>query len=281
MAHLPANLVSRLMTERQAYSFPAQVRPMAQAFADQVLGTLFPHFGPPRASSQQGVEEELTQIGEALARLLRAIGPLQSEPLDEQLPNRFLELLFEVHSALREDADAIFHGDPAARSIDEVILTYPGFFAIAAFRIANALHRLQVPLIPRLLTEYAHEKTGVDIHPGATIGRRFCIDHGTGVVIGETCVIGKGVKLYQGVTLGAATVTKALANQRRHPTLEDNVVIYAGATILGGETVVGHDSIVAGNAWLTTSVPPFSVVSRRSEVRLRQSVDDSALDFVI
>jgi serine O-acetyltransferase len=281
MAHLPANLVSRLLTQRQAHTFPAQVRPMARAFGDQVIGTLFPHFGPPLVSSAQGVEEELTQIAEALSRLLRAISALQREPFDEQLPARFLELLFEVHEALREDADAIFYGDPAARSLDEVILTYPGFFAIAGFRVANALHRLKVPLIPRLLTEYAHEKTGVDIHPGATIGRRFCIDHGTGIVIGETCVIGKGVKLYQGVTLGAVTVTKELANQRRHPTLEDNVVIYAGATILGGETVVGHDSIVAGNAWLTQSVPPFSIVSRRSEVRKRESVDDSAFDFVI
>jgi serine O-acetyltransferase len=276
MAHPPANLVCRLLIQRQAHTFPAQVRPMAQAFADQVIGTLFPHFGPPLTCSAQGVEEELTQIAEALARLLRAIGSLQTQPFDEQLPSRFLELLLEVHEVLREDAEAIFHGDPAARSIDEVILTYPGFFAIAGYRVANALHRLKVPL-----TEYAHEKTGVDIHPGATIGRRFCIDHGTGIVVGETCVIGKGVKLYQGVTLGAVTVTKELANQRRHPTLEDNVVIYAGATILGGETVVGHDSIVAGNAWLTQSVPPFSIVSRRSEVRKRQSVDDSAFDFVI
>jgi serine O-acetyltransferase len=281
MAHPPANLVSRLLTQRQAHTFPAQVRPMAQAFANKVIGTLFPHFGPPLTCSAQAVEEELTQIAEELDRLLRAISSLQSEPFDPNVPARFLELLFEVHEALREDADAIFHGDPAARSIDEVILTYPGFFAIAGFRIANALHRLKVPLIPRLLTEYAHEKTGVDIHPGATIGRRFCIDHGTGIVIGETCVIGKGVKLYQGVTLGAVTVTKELANQRRHPTLEDNVVIYAGATILGGETVVGHDSIVAGNAFLTQSVPPHSVVTR-TEVRPRKangSLDD--IEFII
>jgi serine O-acetyltransferase len=138
--------------------------------------------------------------------------------------------------------------------------------------VAHLLWTIGLPLLPRLLTEFAHEKTGIDIHPGATIGRRFCIDHGTGVVVGETTLIGHGVKLYQGVTLGALTVEKALADKKRHPTIEDEVVIYAGATILGGNTVVGHHSIVAGNAWLTQSVPPNSVVSRRSEVKPRQDV---------
>jgi serine O-acetyltransferase len=189
---------------------------------------------------------------------------------------RFLQTLPRLYDALTLDAEAIYHGDPAAKSTDEVILTYPGFFAIAIYRIAHELHLLGVPLLPRLLTEFAHQRTGVDIHPGATIGRRFVIDHGTGVVIGETTLIGDNVKLYQGVTLGALMVEKALADKKRHPTIEDDVVVYANATILGGETVVGRGSIIAGNAWLTQSVPPQSVVTRRSEVRPRGA--DGTLD---
>jgi serine O-acetyltransferase len=158
--------------------------------------------------------------------------------------------------------------------VDEVILTYPGFYAIAIYRVAHALQRLGFPLLPRLLTELAHQRTGVDIHPGATIGRRFVIDHGTGVVIGETTVIGERVKIYQGVTLGALQVQKALADKKRHPTIEDDVVVYANATILGGGTVVGRNSIIAGNAFITQSIPPESVVSRRSEVRARHGGAD-------
>ncbi len=155
------------------------------------------------------------------------------------------------------------------------MLTYPGFYAIAIYRVAHALHLLGMPLLPRLLTEFAHQRTGVDIHPGATIGRRFVIDHGTGVVIGETTVIGDGVKLYQGVTLGALVVEKSLSDKKRHPTLEDDVVVYANATILGGDTVVGRGSVIAGNAWLTQSVPPQSVVTRRTEVRPASSGTDA------
>ena len=149
----------------------------------------------------------------------------------------------------------------------------------STFRVAHLLWELGLPLLPRLLTEFAHEKTGIDIHPGATIGRRFCIDHGTGIVIGETTRIGDGVKLYQGVTLGALTVEKSLADKKRHPSIEDGVVIYAGATILGGNTVVGRDSIVAGNAFLTQSVPPNSVVTRKSEVRSRIAGAENFIDF--
>jgi serine O-acetyltransferase len=177
----------------------------------------------------------------------------------------------DIYAWLRQDAEAIHQADPAARSVDEVILTYPGFYAIAIFRVAHALHALGMPLLPRLLTEFAHQRTGVDIHPGATVGRRFVIDHGTGVVIGETTIIGDGVKIYQGVTLGALVVEKNLSNKKRHPTLENDVVVYANATILGGDTVVGWGSVIAGNAWLTQSVPPQSIVTRRTEVRHRGS----------
>lgn len=283
MSNLPLELVDRLMAERRKHHVPSQLRPLAQQFAHQSLGVLFPHFAPAVVCSEDAVREDLIQLGEALRRLERSIGTLH-EAMPTHLSERFFDGLVSVHQQLSDDAQAIFEGDPAARSVDEVLLTYPGFFAIAVFRVANLLHRLGLPLLPRLLTEVAHEKTGIDIHPGATIGRRFCIDHGTGIVVGETTRIGDGVKLYQGVTLGALTVEKSLADSKRHPTIEDEVVIYAGATILGGQTVVGRNSIVAGNAFVTASVPPNSVVTRKNDVRPRStpsapSFDDT--DFVI
>lgn len=269
MRSAPPALLEHLLLTRRKYSLPAQLRPMALQFGPQVLGMLFPHFSGSVVCSEEAIEDDVIRVAESLGHLERAIGTLH-EVMPEQLVERFLSGLPAVVDVLEADAQAILEGDPAARSYDEVVLTYPGFYAIAVYRIAHLLWTLGLPLLPRLLTEFAHEKTGIDIHPGATIGRRFCIDHGTGVVVGETTLIGEGVKLYQGVTLGALTVEKALADRKRHPTIEDEVVIYAGATILGGTTVVGHHSVVAGNAWLTQSVPPNSVVSRRSEVRPRQ-----------
>ncbi len=280
MPQVPDALLERLLDARRAHHLPTQVRPLAQAFAQQVLGVLFPHYAQSVICSEDAVLEDVIEIQESLARLERAIGTLH-EQMPERLVERFTGGLAAVHDLLLEDARAIFEGDPAARSVDEVMLTYPGFYAIAVFRVAHLLFELGLPLLPRLLTEFAHEKTGVDIHPGATIGRRFCIDHGTGIVVGETTLIGEGVKLYQGVTLGALTVEKGLADKKRHPTIEDEVVIYAGATILGGNTVVGRNSIVAGNAWLTQSVPPNSIVSRRSEVRARTPGVPDELDWVI
>ena len=170
-----------------------------------------------------------------------------------------------IRKMLREDVRAGYEGDPAARSELEVVLSYPGFRAIAVHRVAHALRALGVPLLPRMMSERAHSRTGIDIHPGATIGPGFFIDHGTGVVIGETCVIGRRVKLYQGVTLGALSFAKDENGQlvkgvKRHPDVEDNVVVYAGATILGGSTVIGHDSVIGGNVWLVHSVPPMSKV---------------------
>lgn len=280
MSDAPKALVTRLAEARRRHQFPSQVRPLAQAFAGQVMGLLFPHYAQNVVCSDQAVVEDVIELREALARLIRAIAPLHPE-LPRHLPDRFVDGLLALHEALEEDAKAIYEGDPAARSIDEVVLTYPGFFAIGIYRIAHALHELALPLVPRLLTEQAHEKTGVDIHPGARIGRRFCIDHGTGVVVGETTVIGNDVKLYQGVTLGALTVQKSLAHRKRHPTIEDDVVLYAGATILGGETVVGRGSVVAGNAFVTRSVPPGSLVGRSGEVRARTGGAGEELDFVI
>lgn len=182
---------------------------------------------------------------------------------------RLLESLTDLRKILADDVRAAFEGDPAAKNNDEIIFCYPGVSAITVFRIAHELFKLGVPLIPRMMTEYAHGKTGIDIHPGATIGRGFFIDHGTGVVIGETTEIGVGVKLYQGVTLGALSFPRdedgqILRDLKRHPTIEDDVVIYANATILGGRTVIGHHSVVGSSAWITRSVPPYTTVTIES-----------------
>jgi serine O-acetyltransferase len=180
----------------------------------------------------------------------RAAAELVVEEFFEELPN--------IRSYLVMDLEAAFRGDPAVQSADEVILSYPGFQAIAVYRIAHFFYTRQVPLIPRMMSEIVHGRTGIDIHPGADIGEFFFIDHGTGVVIGETSVIGKNVKIYQGVTLGALSVKKEEAGRKRHPTIEDNVTIYANATILGGKTVIGRGSIIGGSMWITASVPPDS-----------------------
>lgn len=181
-----------------------------------------------------------------------------------------LDALPAIRDALREDVHAGYARDPAAESVEEVVFSYPALYALAAYRVAHALFRDGVPMLPRMLTEHAHARTGVDIHPGARIGRRFFIDHGTGVVIGATAEIGDDVTLYQGVTLGALSINAAVARERalvakRHPTLEDGVTVYAGATILGGDTVVGRGSVIGGNVWLTHSVPPGSKVFFHSE----------------
>jgi len=180
-----------------------------------------------------------------------------------RLTERLLDELPDIRSTLLIDASTAHTSDPAADGLEEIVLAYPGFYAIAVYRIANRLHRYGVELIPRMMTEEAHWRTGIDIHPGARIGRGCFIDHGTGVVIGETTVIGDTVKIYQGVTLGALSVAKRAERwheEQRHPTIEDEVTIYAGATILGGNTIVGRGSVIGGNVWLTNSVPPHSKV---------------------
>jgi serine O-acetyltransferase len=190
-------------------------------------------------------------------------------PEKEKLAEEFLGILTPIKGTLLKDAEFILESDPAAKSLEEVIAIYPGFFATYCYRIAHALDQLRIPLLPRMITEYAHKITGIDIHPGAEIGSPFSIDHGTGIVIGETAIIGNYVKLYQGVTLGALSVDKSHASSKRHPTIEDNVILYAGSTILGGETIIGRNSIIGGNVWLTESVAPFSVVYHKSEIIVR------------
>ncbi len=189
---------------------------------------------------------------------------VKCEELGHEITVKFLHGLPELREILAKDIRAAYEGDPAAKGYDEIIFSYPGLGAITVYRIAHLLHSMNVPLIPRIMTEYAHSHTGIDIHPGAEIGESFFIDHGTGVVIGETASIGKRVRIYQGVTLGALSLTKEeckrLRNKKRHPTLEDDVIIYANATILGGETIVGARSVIGGNVWLTHSVPPDTEV---------------------
>lgn len=224
-----------------------------------ILGLLFPEFSDHRYANPREFEQHYHMLKLELNKILdTADGTLHTKA--PELEGEFMSCLPKVRDLLLKDAEAILKGDPAATDLPEVIRTYPGFYAIAVYRLSHELYEMRVPLIPRILTEYAHSRTGVDIHPSAEIGENFCIDHGTGIVIGGTSNIGNNVKIYQGVTLGALSVKKELAATKRHPTIEDNVVIYSGATILGGETVIGHNSIIGGNVWVTKSVPPFSRV---------------------
>ena len=209
-----------------------------------------------------------TQIARALRHDCKARDlETDFEALAQEKTIRLLEAIPELRKILADDAQAAYDGDPAARGLDEILFCYPGVAAVTVFRVAHELYEAGVPLIPRMMTEYAHAKTGIDLHPGATIGRRFFIDHGTGVVIGETTRIGEGVKVYQGVTLGALSFPRdestgeLVRGTKRHPTIEDDVVIYANATILGGKTVIGHHSVVGSSAWITRSIAPHTVVT--------------------
>lgn len=252
---LKANLPDRqkvydIMEELQKISFPGyfgtEKNLSGEAIADGVLISLYEKLRP---------QIQIALTGEWEKELL--------EEKAEELTLAFLKEIPKVQDLLMKDVEAQLAGDPAANSIDEVILAYPGLYTIFVYRYAHVLYQLQVPLLPRIMSEYAHGKTGIDINPGATIGEYFFIDHGTGIVIGETAIIGNGVKIYQGVTLGALSTRKgqALSGVKRHPTIEDNVIIYANATILGGNTVVGRNATVAGNTFVTESIPADAKVS--------------------
>jgi serine O-acetyltransferase len=233
-----------------------------------------------------------TQIGRALrheAGVTDCDSDQDYEALGQAKTLLFLERLPELRALLATDVQAAYDGDPACKSLDEVIFCYPGLEAITVFRLAHLLHELDIPFIPRMMTEWAHSRTGIDIHPGATIGDHFFIDHGTGVVIGETTEIGSHVKLYQGVTLGALSFKtdgegNLVRGQKRHPTLEDRVVVYANATILGGATIVGHDSVIGSSVWLTQSVAPrTTVVLEKPRLKMRGDVEalDASTSFQI
>ena len=255
--------VKKLYAAHQACPTCPAPQDLIQFFKD-LLGILFPETTQLSHLSEQKFIARIDALRTSLPNLFYYC--VHSGIDTQDLSDQFFEAIPDIHSQLLADVSAMYAGDPAARSTGEVIRSYPGFYAIAAYRFANYMHTLGIESIPRIITEHAHSVTGIDIHPGATIGNAFCIDHGTGIVIGETSLIGDNVKIYQGVTLGALSVNKEDAKIKRHPTIEDNVVIYAGASILGGETIIGHDSIVGGNVWLTRSIPPHTKVYYQSKM---------------
>lgn len=226
---------------------------------DKLKIALFPEYWGGISESELPhvqLQSLLADIYRELTKEIRTVLP------ENDVSQKLIEGLADIQQLLYKDAQAGFEGDPAARSVDEVILTYPGFFAVFVYRIAHFLFLENVPFIPRIMSEHAHSITGIDIHPGAKIGEYFFIDHGTGVVIGETTVIGNRVKLYQGVTLGALSTRSGqkLAGKKRHPTIEDNVIIYSGASILGGDTVIGEGAVIGGNAFIVKSIPAKMIV---------------------
>ena len=242
-----------------------------QHFVDELVIFLFPIKGN-RTVSLKSLQKELRRLRFRLSELLYPIHDDAEEEVT-QVVEAFFNKLPAVYEMLLNDAETFLDSDPSAKGIEEVILSFPGFYAISVYRIAHELHLLNIPLLPRIISEYIHGKTGIDIHPAAKIGKNFFIDHGTGVVIGETTEIGDNVKIYQGVTLGALFVERALRNQKRHPSIQDNVIIYAGSTILGGKTIVGRGSVIGGNVWLTESVEPHSLVYHQPQVVIRDKKD--------
>jgi serine O-acetyltransferase len=262
-------LTNQVLLQQIHAQYRQELRPLpnkrkAQEWIDRLIDILF----PVRCAEAVG-ELEIRQLELQLWELLLPLED-QIEPVDTVIKQFFSQIPL-IYKELYQDAEAILAFDPAAHSFEEVIAAYPGFYAIAVFRFSNALYRLKIPILPRLISD-----------PGATIGSGFFIDHGTGVVIGETAIIGNNVKIYQGVTLGALQVKKEESNVKRHPTIEDNVVIYSGATILGGRTIIGHDSVIGGNVWLTNAVAPFSLVYHKSDVRVRTTPDfEEPINFVI
>ncbi len=256
------------------------------AALDRVRIMLFPRVAPSQPRTpiefESFIHRQLTDLRPRLFRQVVSAYASATSADDRIAPVQrateamtgFLTQLGEIRETLAVDAQAAHDGDPAARSVDEVVLCYPGFYALTIHRVAHALHRLGVPLVPRMMSEWAHTSTGIDIHPGAAIGKGFFIDHGTGVVIGETVSIGEHCKIYQGVTLGARSFERdefgrLRKSYKRHPTLEDHVTVYAGATILGGDTVIGRGSVIAGGVFVTQSVPPNHLVAQgRPELRV-------------
>lgn len=250
--------------KRHAHTPEVPSTTLISGWANSLLSVLFPEVTEHRLDSVTELENTFDKLKIELVSLLYHTRSCDHSN-EKNIADHFFRKLPQVYDELLLDIDAFVDGDPAAMSVFEVIRSYPGFYAIFIYRIAHHLYTQGVPLIPRILSEYAHSKTGIDIHPAAMIGKSFFIDHGTGVVIGETSKIGNNVKIYQGVTLGALSIDKKLAGIKRHPTVEDNVIIYSGATILGGETVIGNGSIVGGNVWLTTSVPSGTKVYHQAD----------------
>lgn len=260
---MKSQFINKLFEEHQ--STPKCPSPATvSSWFNRLLGVMFPGICDTSFEDEVALEKFLNGLRNDLSSILvcHATENIENK---EEVVDSFFNQLPTIKELLDKDVIGIYNGDPAAKNHAEITRSYPGFYAIAAHRVAHSLHLMGVELIPRMIAEHAHSHVGVDIHPGATIGEYFCIDHGTGVVIGETSNIGNNVKIYQGVTLGALSVAKEDAEKKRHPTIEDGVVIYAGATILGGRTVVGENSIIGGSVWVTRSVPAESKIYYKAE----------------
>jgi serine O-acetyltransferase len=268
---LTNNIFLDLLLEKHHQTQEVPTSRMVSQWAYSLLEILFPEVSEKRLTSKGELENELNKLKLDLKTLL--INTKSCDPIrHDEIVFDFFEYLPQIYTYLIKDIDAAIEGDPAATCTYEIVRSYPGFMAIYIYRIAHRLHTSHVPFIPRILSEYAHSKTGIDIHPAAIIGSSFFIDHGTGVVIGETAVIGDNVKIYQGVTIGALSISKKMAGKKRHPSIEDDVVIYSGATILGGETVIGQGSIIGGNVWLTQSCPPGTKIYHNADNKIIESV---------
>ncbi|MUP45758.1 serine acetyltransferase [Gramella sp. BOM4] len=255
-------IIDQIEVQKNLPNLNLSIKEKTEKFTRKLFHTLF--------DRQTPVGDNLMELGMDFEVLAKLVCWEPGSPCQD-IWSDYLQLLPGILEKLNLDAQAIAQNDPAANSVEEVYLSYPGFYAIAIYRLSHELYKFGLPLVPRLMTECAHSTTGTDINPGAHIGNSFFIDHATGVVIGETAVIEDNVKIYQGVTLGALTVDKTLRNIKRHPTIEKNVTIYANATILGGETVIGENSIIGGNVWLTKSVPKNSMVSHTPQISIKNN----------
>lgn len=253
-------IVNQIVQHKKQPNLRYQLKERTEVFTNLLFYTLF--------DIDTEVEKNLDRL-EVEFDILVNLACWDTDKPCKKLWNNYVQKLPNILEKLNLDAEATVNCDPASLSIEEVYMAYPGFYAIAIYRLAHELYKVGFPLVPRLMTEYAHRQTGVDINPGAEIGNSFHIDHGTGVVIGETAIIKDHVKIYQGVTLGGLFVAKHLQKMKRHPTIENNVTIYANATILGGETIIGANSVIGGNAWLTSSVPANSNVFHTPEIKIK------------
>ncbi|MBI9055044.1 MAG: serine acetyltransferase [Bacteroidales bacterium] len=265
--------------QHMSSNFPKKI--MVYNFLNELTNFLFPVCKDVGLSNEK-IKIEWDHLNLLLKELLIPVKEYIKQD-SEEVSRRYFDQIPSIFDQLLKDAKVINDFDPAAFSKEEVVIAYPGFQAILTYRLAHPLYVLGVPVLPRLMSEYTHSKTGIDIHPGAKIGKSFFIDHGTGIVIGETTEIGNNVKIYQGVTLGALNVKKEEAKIKRHPTIEDNVIIYSGTTVLGGKTIIGHDSIVGGNVWITKSIEPYSVVHNLSEIKVRNGNErfKEPINFII
>lgn len=277
MSKVSDSFIEQIFQRKKNASYGFFDKNKAEAFVEELYQLLFL---PQHINMEETLRNNFDELQNKLFELIK------NTTDDKLFAERQVEVLFdalpEIYDRLILDAESILEFDPATESLEEILLAYPGFFATYIYRVSHQLWKQKIRTLPRILSEYGHSKTGIDIHPGAVIGEHFFIDHGTGIVIGETSVIGDHVKIYQGVTLGALNVSKDKANQKRHPNIEDNVIIYSGATILGGETTIGRDSIIGGNVWITQNVPSNSLVYNKSEIRIKDNNPlPESLTFVI